>query len=463
MKGQFMLISSVVIGLILISTASTVSEIQSRNIELKDGSYETNHIRSEASKIDIYDESERENFRDFLNSIDRYEAVTRFDKKQLCFDVTLYNNRNRYNLECVGNNSIQLPLDLIFEIDSGSKFDNKGNYDWSSADRADRSGNLGIGYLDDNYGSTLAVFWRLDRISGNVRDYSGNGYSGTTSNFDGDERGRSGVFFTNSFRFDGVDDSVSTSGTPSISGAVSTVAYWAYFPSTSQKVGARVLQIGGGPNSNPTSGITHVNNPGGAGSDKLMVEHWDSGSAEDLGTVDVKTDSWNFITHVTDGDKGWIYVNGDLKGSGNATRGNDPTEPLNIGEGDDKAWKGRIDELLIHDANMSKSTVREFYFSGTTGDFEASYKTDTINLASGQSVSAVSIKSMVTTGTSAELHIRHSSGSTDTVKLDKGKTHRNYTVSIPDTGGSITIEKKLSSSTEKSTPVIEEIRAWGTT
>ncbi|MFB6215979.1 MAG: hypothetical protein ABEJ72_03290, partial [Candidatus Aenigmatarchaeota archaeon] len=115
-----------------------------------------------------------------------------------------------------------------FTVSSQSDW-NKGTFNGTSADRKDNSGVLGIGYLNGsnsgqpnqdglNNGS-LVGYWRMDASSDplpgsfNVADYSGEGNNGTSTGFEGDERGSQGVFGTNSFDFDGNDDAVDTSST----------------------------------------------------------------------------------------------------------------------------------------------------------------------------------------------------------------------------------------------------------
>ncbi|MDY6788520.1 MAG: hypothetical protein SVV03_01010, partial [Candidatus Nanohaloarchaea archaeon] len=88
-----------------------------------------------------------------------------------------------------------------FTVENQSGF-NQGNFNMTSADRANNSGNLGIGYLNGTASDSLIGFWRFDKTTGNAKDYSGNQNNGKIN---GTTRGVTGIFSTNSYKFDGND------------------------------------------------------------------------------------------------------------------------------------------------------------------------------------------------------------------------------------------------------------------
>lgn len=104
-KGQFMIISAVIAGLLLISVASSVNEIKNQDYSTDQTQQIVKNIRQEAAKIDITDQHERNNFRKTLSMIDGYETRADYWKRPSnpnCFNVTLRNPTTRHFLKCVG-------------------------------------------------------------------------------------------------------------------------------------------------------------------------------------------------------------------------------------------------------------------------------------------------------------------------------------------------------------------------
>lgn len=91
MKGQFLLISSVVIGLMMISLGSTVAEIQSREYDTEDSSYYTKIIQDEAEKIQDggINQDERREFREMLGMISEYNTDSDYWRQEDCFNITM--------------------------------------------------------------------------------------------------------------------------------------------------------------------------------------------------------------------------------------------------------------------------------------------------------------------------------------------------------------------------------------
>lgn len=100
-KGQFMMISSVAIGLIVISTASMVSQANSQTYSNKDTAYTIQMIKDEARKADMGSSKERENFRETVSMIDSYYTQTSYSDSRQCFNVTLQKTNEEYFLECI--------------------------------------------------------------------------------------------------------------------------------------------------------------------------------------------------------------------------------------------------------------------------------------------------------------------------------------------------------------------------
>lgn len=101
MKGQFMLISSVLIGFIVISAASTISEVQNQEFESRDISSTVDMIRDDADKVDHSSELEIENFKEMVAMISGYQTDVRHWPLNNCFNVTLSSPDRTVRMECI--------------------------------------------------------------------------------------------------------------------------------------------------------------------------------------------------------------------------------------------------------------------------------------------------------------------------------------------------------------------------
>lgn len=109
MKGQFMLISALIGGLLIISLSTTVSNIQQQKYHSTDLPEHINLLRDEAQRItdpssagstDIT-EKEKINFRKMTNYIDSYRTKVRFNETADCVAVTLTGAQEKIDLPCM--------------------------------------------------------------------------------------------------------------------------------------------------------------------------------------------------------------------------------------------------------------------------------------------------------------------------------------------------------------------------
>lgn len=104
MKGQFMIISAVVVSLLVLSASSTVAQIQSQTFSPDDEMYHIKLIQEEASKVTENDDKDIENFNKMVYSIEDYSAYSRYWAKSSstdCFNVTLVKPGTELNLNCL--------------------------------------------------------------------------------------------------------------------------------------------------------------------------------------------------------------------------------------------------------------------------------------------------------------------------------------------------------------------------
>lgn len=103
MKGQFMVVSAVIGGLILISVGTVVSDIQTQTFEPEDTQHQLSYIEREADKIYRSGKPntiERENFRSIVNELD-YSNTVSFGTNHV--NVTLRSPSETYRLEKLGD------------------------------------------------------------------------------------------------------------------------------------------------------------------------------------------------------------------------------------------------------------------------------------------------------------------------------------------------------------------------
>ncbi|MFB6147709.1 MAG: hypothetical protein ABEJ66_02385 [Candidatus Nanohaloarchaea archaeon] len=106
-KGQFLLISAVIVGLMMISTASTIRSAESQRFSHGSTIYDVNMLKNEATKVDMGSTDERESFRRAVNYLPGYTSTVRTwdresDGDYDCFNVTLRRPGDRLHLNCIG-------------------------------------------------------------------------------------------------------------------------------------------------------------------------------------------------------------------------------------------------------------------------------------------------------------------------------------------------------------------------
>lgn len=100
-KGQFLVISAIIVSLIVLSVSSTISEVNSREYESDKTAYTLQMIKQEASKVDMSSRKERENFQELLEMIDTYSVRSSYWSANQCFNVTLVQPGEQYQLNCI--------------------------------------------------------------------------------------------------------------------------------------------------------------------------------------------------------------------------------------------------------------------------------------------------------------------------------------------------------------------------
>jgi len=106
-KGQFMLIASIFAGVIVISAASTISEVQGRSVSTAEISNTAENLKYEAERIfagqNELSQQERENYRQMVSFISDYRTEADYWERgsESCFNITLKSPEVESDLRCI--------------------------------------------------------------------------------------------------------------------------------------------------------------------------------------------------------------------------------------------------------------------------------------------------------------------------------------------------------------------------
>lgn len=102
LKGQFMVISAIVIGVLLVTASSAINTAQEASFEPEFSGHTVNMVKQQASRVDESTIEGRETFERQVSMLDSYESTVRYWRNGRCFNVTLERPATRYRLECIG-------------------------------------------------------------------------------------------------------------------------------------------------------------------------------------------------------------------------------------------------------------------------------------------------------------------------------------------------------------------------
>ncbi|WEL19840.1 hypothetical protein [Candidatus Nanohalococcus occultus] len=101
MKGQFMMISAVIAGLITISAASTIATATASSFEPDQDSSRIYQIKSEAEEFDFSKQDDREAFREMVRMYKGLRVDTRYGSVNDCMNATVSSSNGEYELTCL--------------------------------------------------------------------------------------------------------------------------------------------------------------------------------------------------------------------------------------------------------------------------------------------------------------------------------------------------------------------------
>ncbi len=339
----------------------------------------------------------------------------------------------------------------------------KGDFNATSVTREDNSGDLGIGYRNGSEGDSLMGFWRLDRVSGSAKDYSGNGFDGTNY---GSIRGANGVFSTSSYSFGGSSDYVDVADTDKLDlvGGSLTVSAWI---KTSSSERGGIVRKNNLSSWNPVYELEVNNN--GNGKIRFLIQD-NSGGVDFLSSQSVNDGKWHLVTGTYDEstEEARIYIDGSLDSSTTATIADaDTSGALQIGRmaqaststtnSDTAYFDGKIDEVRIYNRSLSQDQINQLYFYGKDSVFNGDYNRTVAVPSSGRLTRMnVDYENAATTGNRSWIRIDTTNGETQEVRLSGTKV-KNYTLNFTQDGGKAFVHINFTASTPKKTPVINSL------
>lgn len=101
-----MLVSAVIVSMILMTTATTMSEIKERDYNNLDQAYDIKMIHELGEKMDLAKKSDRQKFKNAVDNVPTYSSQMTYDTQNRCYNITLTQTSSELNLNCVGNGSV---------------------------------------------------------------------------------------------------------------------------------------------------------------------------------------------------------------------------------------------------------------------------------------------------------------------------------------------------------------------
>ena len=329
---------------------------------------------------------------------------------------------------------LALPLVLGAVFVTSSQFEwNKGEFNGTSPDRSDNSGNLGIGYRNGTSSDGLMGFWRFDRdvsgSGGELLDYSGLENNGAYNG--GVNTANDGIFGTNASYFDGSDDYVLVEDTI-IDSSVNEYSITSWVKTSEAETKKFIFDDRG---TSPPEGFSLlIDNY--FGDDRLSAY---IGNGTNLNRVRsdivIPKNEWVYVASVYNGSSVKLYVNGSLEGEMYTdfvpyTGDKGPYIGDDTGGGDD-FFNGTIDELRVYNRTLSTSEISELYFEGENNIYEGDYTSEEVMYLNKKSWEQLYVDSDLTTNTdlTATFESIDSSGNiVDTEFIDIVDGVNNYTL-----------------------------------
>lgn len=101
-----MLVSAIIVTLLLMTTAATMTDIQEGQYEPMKQGYHIDSVRQLGNELDLGKKSDRQKFKTSLQYITSYSLDFSYWEQERCYNVTLSNSKSELRMKCVGNGSV---------------------------------------------------------------------------------------------------------------------------------------------------------------------------------------------------------------------------------------------------------------------------------------------------------------------------------------------------------------------
>ncbi len=287
-------------------------------------------------------------------------------------------------------------------------------------------------------------YWRFDRTSGSVLDYSGIGNDGTNN---GATRGVQGVFGTDAFQFDAASNEYVTVPDNSSLNLTSeiTASTWVNLDSLGSGKRHGIIAKGSGFGSGSAAyGPYMLGYLADTGENRFYWDVWDDSytrsSTSTSANVFNATGSWYHVTGTYNGTHHRLYVNGNLVDTSSGIgEMHAAARDLYVGNthttSENTHMDGTIDEPMLFDRALTADEVSALYLYGPS-PFQGSYTRNTINIGSTTPWIALNVDATVPPGTTADAVFQalDSSGTVvDQQQFSLTSGDMNYSLNVADT------------------------------
>lgn len=101
-----MLVSAIMVSILLMSTAATMSDIKNSNYSPIEKDYHVNSIEQVGQKLDLAKKSDRSKFRTAIDYISAYSVDLTYWEENRCYNITLSSPSTGTEMTCAGNGSV---------------------------------------------------------------------------------------------------------------------------------------------------------------------------------------------------------------------------------------------------------------------------------------------------------------------------------------------------------------------
>jgi hypothetical protein len=313
---------------------------------------------------------------------------------------------------------------------------NQGEFDLTSADRKNMSGELGIGYLNGSNAEAGALenglvgYYRFERYvpdndGSAIIDYSGRGNDGIyLANRTG------GVLGTSAARFNGVDDfGELDDNTLEASDNSFTVTAWIKTNSSGEDKFIFDDKSGEGYS-------FLIDNY--YGTDNLALYIGDGTDTQRLrGSTEIPSKEWHFAAGVFNGSHMKLYLNGSLDGERTAStftpyQGTAGPYIADDTGGGDGFYNGKMDELRIYNRALNQEEIKDLYFDSKP--FNGSYTSKTKQNPVKHEWNSLEVKASIPEATSLTAEFRAINSGTvvdkESINVEDGSI--SYPLSVSD-------------------------------